>query len=123
MTAAEVRLWQRIRQRQLGLRFRRQQPIGPYIVDFYCARAKLIVEVDGDQHGSSQQSYDRQRDRWLGDQGYTVVRYWNNRVLEDTDHVVTELMVELEAALAGTGEAPSPNPSPGGEGNKQSAGR
>jgi very-short-patch-repair endonuclease len=73
-TDAEIRLWSRLRRRQLeGFRFRRQQPMGSYIVDFFCPDAKLIVEVDGGQHAES--TTDERRTQWLEAQGYHVVRF------------------------------------------------
>ncbi|HEX6842992.1 MAG TPA: endonuclease domain-containing protein [Stellaceae bacterium] len=87
-TDAEIRLWSRIRRRQLGgFRFRRQQPIGAYIVDFFCPEARLVIEIDGGQH-AFQEKEDASRTRWLEDRGYRVVRYWNNDVLANTDGVI-----------------------------------
>jgi very-short-patch-repair endonuclease len=86
-TDAERRLWSRLRNKQLdGFRFRRQQPIGPYVVDFYCSDASLIVEVDGGQHDANQ-ARDAVRTKWLEDQGYRVLRFWNNDVLANTEGV------------------------------------
>ena len=80
-----------MRRKQLdGLRFRRQAPIGPYIVDFFCPDAKLVVEVDGGQH-TDQQDYDERRTNWLEERGYRVLRFWNNDVLANTDGVVLEI--------------------------------
>ncbi len=98
MTDAERRLWSKLRRVQLGVRFRRQQPIGPYIADFYCAAARLVVEVDGGQHNGVQRTHDSRRDRWLRDEGYSVLRFWNNEVLANTDGVLTEVMLALESA-------------------------
>ena len=90
-TEAETRLWRRLRRKQLGgLRFRRQAPIGPYIVDFFCPDAKLIVEVDGGQHADRQDCDDR-RTKWLEASGYRVVRFWNNDVLANTERVLSEI--------------------------------
>ena len=88
MTEAERRLWQRLKRRQLhGVKFRRQQAIGPYIVDFVCLECALVVEVDGAQH-AEQEQYDGERTRWLEGRGYRVLRFWNNEVLSETDAVV-----------------------------------
>ena len=77
-TDAEKRLWSKLRHKQLsGHRFRRQVPIGPYIVDFACLGARLIVEVDGGQH-ANQIERDNARTAWLGGQGFRVLRFWNN---------------------------------------------
>jgi very-short-patch-repair endonuclease len=95
LTDAEARLWVRLRRRQLdGFRFRRQQPIGPYIVDFFCPAAKLIIEVDGGQHATDQQR-DDQRTRWLEARGYRVIRFWNNDVLENTEGVLQTIQQAL----------------------------
>ena len=84
-TDAERRLWWLLRAKQLGgLRFRRQQPIGPYIADFFCPAAKLIVELDGDHHGlDNKASYDAVRTRWLEGRGYKVLRFANRAVLKE----------------------------------------
>jgi len=80
MTPAERRLWQHLRRKQLGgLRFRRQHPIGRFIVDFYCAEHRLIVEIDGDVH-AGQVGYDRARDEWLEERGYRIVHFTNREV-------------------------------------------
>jgi very-short-patch-repair endonuclease len=82
-TDAERRLWHLLRAKQLGgVRFRRQQPIGPYVADFFCSAAKLIVELDGDHHGSDRGlAHDADRTRWLESRGYTVLRFSNGEVL------------------------------------------
>jgi very-short-patch-repair endonuclease len=67
--------------RILGAKFRRQQVIGPFVVDFFCAEFGLIIEIDGSQHAEEQAGYDRDRTRWLEKQGYQVIRFWNNDVL------------------------------------------
>jgi very-short-patch-repair endonuclease len=99
-TIAEQRLWSRLRSRSLyGMKFVRQEPIGPYIVDFVCWERRLIVEVDGGQHSESQR--DIVRDRWRRDHGYRVLRFWNNDVIQNTDGV-------LEAIAEVLGASPSP---------------
>jgi len=76
-TNAELRLWQRLRARALrGYKFVRQEPIGPYVVDFVCREERLIIELDGGQHAESMR--DLMRDRWLTERGYRVLRFWNN---------------------------------------------
>ena len=96
-TDAEIRLWSRIRRKQLeGFRFRRQQPIGAYIVDFFCPEAKLIIEIDGGQHALREKE-DASRTRWLEARGYRVVRFWNNDVLANTDGVVWAIQETLRA--------------------------
>jgi ATP-dependent helicase HrpA/adenine-specific DNA-methyltransferase len=91
-TDAESRLWRHLRGKQMeGIRFRRQQPIGPYIVDFFCAEARLIVEVDGGQHAEDSDT----RTRWLEARGYRVIRFWNNDVLSNTEGVLTMILRAL----------------------------
>ena len=88
MTDAERVLWAKLRRRQMfGLKFRRQQPMGDYIVDFVCLEKKLVVEVDGGQH-AEQSDYDARRSRWLEEQGFEVMRFWNHQVLTETEAVV-----------------------------------
>ena len=91
MTDAEVRLWQELRARRLDrIKFRRQAPIGPYIADFLCAEAKLIVELDGSQHADS--ARDRIRDVDLQRRGFRILRFWNDDVLHDIDGVCTTII-------------------------------
>lgn len=94
LTDAEKKLWQLLRDRRLeGWKFRRQVPLGPYIVDFYCSKSKLIVEADGGQHADS--AGDEIRTRWLNQNGYRVKRYWNNDVLENPEGVIIDLLANL----------------------------
>jgi very-short-patch-repair endonuclease len=84
-TDAERSLWSHLRFWQLdGYKFRRQQPLGPYIVDFVCLEKRSVVEVDGGQHS---QAVDAERDNWLRDQGFVLLRFWNNEVLKNIDGV------------------------------------
>ncbi|MZG54171.1 MAG: endonuclease domain-containing protein [Nitrospinae bacterium] len=90
-TDAETKLWSALRSRQLGnFKFRRQVPIGKYIVDFICHEKKLIVEVDGGQHLES--NTDEKRTVWLQSRGYRVIRFWNDQVLKETDAVLEEII-------------------------------
>jgi very-short-patch-repair endonuclease len=83
-TDAERKLWHLLRRKQVaGLRFRRQYPLGPYIVDFVCLPARLIIEVDGGQHADHVER-DTMRTAWLESQGFRVIRFWNNEVLSST---------------------------------------
>jgi len=87
LTEAEKKLWGILRNKQLdGFRFRRQVPIGCYIVDFLCYENRLIIEVDGGHHCQNIE-YDCQRTEWLEEQGFTVIRFWNNEVLKQLDAV------------------------------------
>jgi len=89
-TDAERKLWYRLRSSQiLGLKFVRQAPIGPYIVDFICREQRLIVEVDGSQHADSKR--DAVRDHWLAEHRYRVLRFWNNDVLNNIEGVLESI--------------------------------
>jgi len=94
MTEAETVVWTGIRRRQLACRFRRQQPIGPFVVDFVCLRHKWIFEIDGSQHYES--SYDAARTRWLEAHGYTVMRFWNNEALGNLEMVLDTISRHAE---------------------------
>ena len=90
-TDAERMMWRRLRNRQCkGYKFRRQMPIGTYIVDFACIELKIIVEIDGAQH-QERVEFDERRTACLESIGYTVVRFWNNEVLEHIDAVLESL--------------------------------
>ncbi|EEE44223.2 Uncharacterized protein SADFL11_1510 [Roseibium alexandrii DFL-11] len=94
MTEAEKRLWRAIRAHRLeGISFRRQLPIAGYIVDFAAPQQRLIVELDGSQHGDQQYiEQDRQRDEALANAGWTVLRFWNVDVLQDLDAVCRKIL-------------------------------
>jgi very-short-patch-repair endonuclease len=88
MTPAENLLWQHLRRKQIdSARFRRQHPIGYFVVDFYCAEHRLIVEVDGDVH-IAQDDYDKARTEWLAEQGYRVIRFSNQQVHQQMSAVL-----------------------------------
>ncbi len=94
-TDAERKLWSTLRNRQLaGYKFRRQVPMGNYIVDFVCFEKKLVVEVDGGQH-QEQAEYDHVRTQWLQSAGFRVMRFWNNQVLTETDGVLQAILTTL----------------------------
>lgn len=96
LTKAESILWRHLRLRQInGHKFRRQQPIGRYIVDFVCFERRLIIEVDGGQH-SEQIDYDSERDAWLETQGFRMLRFWNNQVMNELEAVESIIMKALE---------------------------
>ena len=95
-TDAERKLWLLLRDRRLdGIKFRRQVPFGPYILDLVCFERKVVIEVDGGQHGASEA--DKIRDARLRAEGFQVVRYWNNDVLKNPEGVLTDLLARLEA--------------------------
>jgi len=90
-TDAENLLWHKLRNRQMnGHKFRRQQPLGTYIVDFVCHELRLVVELDGGQHAVDTER-DQTRDAHLRAQGYTVLRFWNNEVFENFEGVLTTI--------------------------------
>ncbi|HEX7731849.1 MAG TPA: endonuclease domain-containing protein [Rhodanobacter sp.] len=96
-TPAEERLWYFLRaHRFLGLKFKRQKPLGPYIADFVCTERALVIEIDGSQHGD-QVAYDRVRDAWLAARGFTVLRFWNHDVLNRTESVLARIRQFVEA--------------------------
>ena len=104
-TKAENVLWQKLRARQMeGCKFRRQQPIDNYIVDFVCLENKLIIELDGGQHAAGQ-SKDKKRDHFMELNGFTVLRFWNNAVFGNLEGV---LEIIRKACLCG--RSPSPGP-------------
>ena len=107
-TDAERKLWSLLRAKRLAnWKFRRQEQIGDYVVDFVCFKARLIVEADGSQHAEN--AADAARDAYLSAQGFRVLRFWNNDILTRSDGVATALLAALETPL--------PNPSPArGEG-------
>jgi very-short-patch-repair endonuclease len=96
MTDAERALWYLLRRKQVdGHRFRKQVPIGKYIVDFACLSARLIIEVDGSQHAES--AADAERDAWLQSQNFKVLRFWNNDVLMSAEGVFEVIQTALAA--------------------------
>ena len=95
MTPEEVILWERIRKKEIeGARFRRQRPIGRYIVDFYCAETGLVIEVDGAVHRGRDQ-YDKYRDSFLSAEGYTVLRFSNDEIHNCLDDVVEKIRLKI----------------------------
>ena len=101
-TDAERSLWRELRGLALqGTHFRRQMAIGPYIVDFACMPAKLVIEVDGSQHGfKKNMKSDEARTRWLEGEGFRVLRFWNNDVLRNIEGVMQAIYVELYGGMA-----------------------
>ena len=101
-TDAETKLWNRLRGRAIGgCKFVRQEPVGPYIVDFICRERRVVVEVDGGQHATDPR--DAVRDQWLVEHRYRVVRFWNNDVLQNINGVLETIAEALH------GDAP-PHP-------------
>jgi very-short-patch-repair endonuclease len=96
MTDAERQLWSQIRAKQMGCWFYRQKPIGGYIVDFYCPKAKLVIEVDGGQHFSDENAaYDRVRSEYLASAGLTVLRFTNSEVIKNIEGVVESIKSKI----------------------------
>jgi very-short-patch-repair endonuclease len=94
-TEAEKKLWSKLRREKLkGVKFRRQQPIGDYIVDFVTFEINLVIEVDGGQHQENEE--DELRDEWLKQEGFSVLRFWNNDVLHNTDGVLKKIRGKIE---------------------------
>ncbi|MHA3840523.1 endonuclease domain-containing protein [Sphingomonas aestuarii] len=92
MTYPEVLLWQRLRGSAAGMRFRKQHPIGQYVVDFYCASAKLVIEVDGDIHSQpAAVEHDARRDRFLSDNGYRLIRIVAVDIIRNADAVAASI--------------------------------
>ncbi len=105
-TDAERLLWRYLRTKQIdGLKFRRQEPIGKYIVDFVCFESSVVVEVDGGQHAESDK--DAERDAWLESQGFRVLRFWNHDIFQNTEgvlEVIRQNYIQQQPA------SPSPTP-------------
>jgi very-short-patch-repair endonuclease len=118
-TEAETVLWRLLRSRRLAhLKFRRQVPLGPWIVDFVSFERRLIVEVDGSQHVDSDR--DRQRDNNLSERGFRILRFWNNDVLS-MPHVIADAIFTAARPDPSPGELRSPPSPTRGEGSKRSA--
>ena len=116
ITKAERKLWNTLRRDQLeGFHFRRQHPVGPYVVDFYCPSIRLALEVDGGQHNyDKRQNRDRRRTRWLESRGITVLRFWNNDITENLEGVWSEI-ARVAVSLRSNNVTPSlPLPLSGG---------
>src|SRR3990167_7615302 len=106
-TDAERFLWKHLRARQIeGIKFRRQQPVGKFIVDFVSYEKKIVLELDGSQHIDAK-AEDKERDAWFSEQGFQVLRFWSNEVLENLEGVLEVIRERI---------SPSPNPSHQGRG-------
>jgi very-short-patch-repair endonuclease len=123
MTDAEKKLWFALRDRRFqSFKFRRQVPIGPYVADFLSFASRLIVEVDGGQHAESER--DSQRDRWLVENDFRIVRVWNNDVLSNLEGALTVLAAELANTPHPASRSGSTPPSPAsGEGKEEEGAR
>ncbi|WP_428409595.1 endonuclease domain-containing protein [Hyphococcus sp.] len=101
MPEAERRLWTRLRNKQLGgFRFRRQHTVGPYIADFACVDAMLIIECDGEQHGFDEfRAHDAKRDAFLQNEGWLVLRFWNSEIHDNMDGVLETILDAAENSV------------------------
>ena len=98
MSLPEVLLWQALRARPAGFKFRRQHPLGPYIADFYCPAANVIIEVDGESHSmGSRPVHDARRDAWTGEQGLRILRIPARIVLNDIQSAVDAILLACRA--------------------------
>ena len=112
-TEAEQRLWYYLRaHRFMSMKFKRQKPLGSYIVDFICHEINLIVEVDGGQHQENA-GYDQRRDAWLQEQGYTVLRFWNHEVMQEIEGVLEAIRLAAQGAPDPAALSPGPSPASG----------
>ncbi len=94
LTPAEAKIWSRARNRGLGFKIRRQHPIWRFIADFYCAEAKLVIEIDGDSHAEpDQEEYDKARTEWLEERGYKVIRIMNEDVHKHLEDALNEIFL------------------------------
>lgn len=121
LTEPEKRLWALLRRRlpQEGTHFRRQMAIGPYVVDFICLGARLVLEVDGDQHGEEKAlRYDAERSAWLEAQGLKVLRFTNRQVMTESEMVIDTIHAALIGHGAPCSTPPTPIPSPRGGGEE-----
>ena len=110
-TETEQQLWYHLRARRfMGYKFKRQKPLGPYVVDFVCLKRKLVIELDGGQHADS--ITDQHRDDWLRNQGYTVLRFWNNEIAQQLESVWERVHSVLSSP---------PTPSPAGGRGEEAA--
>ena len=102
MTKAEQVLWEELRLKKLGFKFRRQHPLGAYITDFYCHQLKLVIELDGEIHSLKQvQEYDKQREANILAMGLHILRFQNAAVFENINHVREQILKKIEELKAG----------------------
>lgn len=91
-TPQEIILWSRLKNSQIGYKFRRQHSVGKYIVDFYCPEKKLIIELDGWQHKEEdQERYDKERSKFLESLGFKILRFWNNDINDNLNGVILKI--------------------------------
>src|SRR5687767_8245005 len=107
MTDVEWKLWRALRSRGVGAKFRRQIPLGRFVVDFVCFESKLVVEVDGGQHADNRRDADR--DRYFVEQGYRVLRFWNTDVLKNLEGVLIRIAEYTDPSPGSLRSPPSPS--------------
>ena len=108
LTDAEQKLWYYLRaHRFIGRKFKRQKPIGHYVVDFVCLEEKLVIELDGGQHAENLE-YDHVRDSWLRSEGYTVLRFWNNELMNEMESVLERIRLVFDSGTQTLSPGPSP---------------
>lgn len=90
LTSQELKLWHYLRNKKLGIKFRRQHGIGPYVVDFYCKENNLIIELDGAQH-KDEKEYDKERDNYMETLGIKVLRFWNSKIDKNIEGVLIKI--------------------------------
>jgi len=106
-TDVEMKVWQKLRNRQLGVDFRRQHPVGNFVLDFYAPAVRLAVEIDGSQHAQTATiAGDQSRTRWLEERGVTVLRIWNSDVVQNVSGVL-EVIAAKVAELQSSGMTPT----------------
>ena len=116
LTEAELVLWQHLRGRRLfGWKFRRQHRIGAYFVDFVCLQTRLVIELDGSQH-AERTAYDLARTKFLAEQGFRVLRYWNDAVFLRLDEVLDQITMAVNAVECPSSALRAPSPRMRGEG-------
>jgi very-short-patch-repair endonuclease len=92
-----MQLWQKLRNRQLGVNFRRQHPAGSFVLDFYCSSLRLAIELDGGQHAEpSNKATDRKRDQWLAERSVTVMRFWNSDAAQNLTGVLELIAAKIQ---------------------------
>ncbi len=97
-THEEYILWQYLRKRRLGFKFQRQHSIGPYVVDFYCAKRRLIIELDGNFHTEKfSKEYDTERTKYLESLNHIVIRFWNSEIRNNIEYVIQIILKDLNS--------------------------
>ncbi|MBZ0255043.1 endonuclease domain-containing protein [bacterium] len=101
-TSAEDFLWRILRNRQiLKAKFRRQHPVTPYVLDFYCHESRLAIELDGGQHAfASKRKHDAEREQFLNEKGITVLRFWNRELFDSPESVIEAIVIALTPTLS-----------------------